>query len=453
MLLLRYRRASPTRRGAALLLALLVLIVIIMVTYQVSRTAGTDHIETNRSLVFTSMDYAIESAFLQVEEDLLADGDAGATGAGPGDGADPDVGGLGGGDVGGDPGAGEEGGGATDSQMDSWAIPASTTIGDRDLRILVVDEDRKFNVLGILDEDEEIAQQAFDIVVRILDNCREGTRVDIDGGEADRMARAMRDHFFQRDTDLLPEPELLSSLGEEGESSDRPVLPMSLRELVVLPEFEDYHFSDFIDEDDVRVHSIDAYLTMYTSPVIGNGTPDGGWAVNVNTAPLAVLSSLFDRSVVDSRIWDEVVLYRNEEEDQDPDEEAVEPALDEFGNEVIQKKIFDDLEELDEIPDFNRLGEEDKAEILERLKVDSTVFSVVITARQSTAKEGEEPEIRSRREREEFERNGTHLVRTVRRIYLRSSGDDSSSMIPLVYWDVLPYSPLEVVDFGSDDDF
>ena len=54
MLLLGSQRAHPSRRGAALLLAFLVLLVIIMVTYQISRTTGTDHIETNRNLVFTT---------------------------------------------------------------------------------------------------------------------------------------------------------------------------------------------------------------------------------------------------------------------------------------------------------------------------------------------------------------------------------------------------------------
>lgn len=438
--------ASLPQRGAALLLALMVLIVILMITYQITRTTGTDQIETNRTLVFSTMDYAIESAFQQVEEDLLADAEAGGAGAEGGD--DPGAGGGLGGE-GGDDAGGE--GGATDSQMDPWATPAATTIGERELRILIEDEDRKFNILGMLSDDEEIAQEAFDITVRILDACREGTRADIDGGDADAMARAIRDHLLQRDETLLPTPVLLSSGDPDSIDNDRPVLPMSLAEFAVLEPFEEFHFQDLFDEDGERVHSIGAFLTIYTSAVIGGGAPDEGWKVNVNTAPLAVLSSLFDSSVVNDRIWDAIVLYRNQEEEPDPEAEVTEPALDEFGNELFEKQIFDDLEELEEVYEFNSLNEDTKAEILERLKVSSQVFTATITARQTTATEDQVPDIRSRRDREEYERSGTFLVRTVRRVYLRSSGEDSSSMIPLVNWEVLSYAPMEILDFPEAD--
>lgn len=423
----------------------MVLLVILMITYQITRSTGTDQIETNRTLVFTTMDYAIESAFMQVEEDLLADADAG--GAGAGEGEDPGAA-LGGGDEG---AGGDEGGGATDSQMDTWASPAATTIGERELRIVIEDEDRKFNILGMLSEDEEIAQEAYDITVRILDACRDGTRADIDGGDADAMARAMRDHLLQRDETLLPVPLLLSSGDPDNLEPDRPVLPMSLGEFVVLEPFEEHHFQDLFDEDGARVHSIGAFLTMYTSAVIGEGTPDEGWKINVNTAPLAVMSSLFDSSVISDRVWDGIVTYRNEAEERDPDEEVTEPVLDEFGNELIEKKIFDDLEELEEVYEFNSLDADSKAEILERLKVTSQVFTATITARQTTASEEDVPDIRSRREREEYERSGTFLVRTVRRVYLRSSSEEGSSMIPLVNWEVLPYAPMEVLDFPDED--
>ncbi|MFT7679251.1 MAG: hypothetical protein ACI8QC_003252 [Planctomycetota bacterium] len=445
MLLLGYRRANPDRRGAALLLAFLVLMVILMITYQITRSTSTDQIETRRSLVFTGMDLAIESAFLQIAEDLAADGDAGGAAEDSEDGPPlPPLGGEGEGE-GGEPES-------TDSQMDEWATPSATTIGGLDLRILIEDENRKFNILGMLAEDEEEAQTAFDIVVRILDQAREGTLADIASGEAEVMARVMRDHMLSRDNTMLPSPLLLSAGPVEEQEAGAPVLPMSLREFLVLEPFEPHHFRDLFDENGDRVHSIGSFLTMYTSPTDGGGTPEGGWAVNVNTAPLAVLMSLFDTRVVDSRVWDEVLLYRNDEEELGPDDEEVEPTLDEFGNEVIVKRIFDDLEELDEVYDFEALEAEVKAEVLERLQVNSDVFSVTITSRMATSNQDQGSEgFNTRREREEYERDGTHLVRTVRRIYWRVSSEEESSMVILVNWEVLDYSPLEVLDFPDAD--
>lgn len=440
MLLLGHRQANPDRRGAALLLAFLVLMVILMITYQITRSTSTDQIETRRSLVFTGMDLAIESAFLQVAEDLVADGDAGgaeesgedlpAFPSGEGEGEE------------------DEAEGGTDSQMDEWATPSATTIGGLDLRILIEDENRKFNILGMLAEDEEEAQAAFDIVVRILDGAREGTLADIPGGEADSMARIMRDHMLTRENSILPAPILLSGGLLEEQEQGAPVMPMSFREFVVMEPFEPHHFRDFFDENGDRVHSLGAYLTMYTSPVAAEGAPEGGWAVNVNTAPMAVLSGLFDTRAVDGRVWDEVLLYRNDEEELGPDDEETEPMLDEFGNEVIQKRIFDDLEELDEVYDFEALEAEVKAEVLDRLQVNSDVFSVTITSRMATSQQDQgSAGFDTRREREEYERDGTHLVRTVRRIFWRVSSEEESSMIILVNWEVLDYSPLEVLDY------
>ena len=441
MLLLGHRSANSDRRGAALLLAFLVLMVILMITYQIARSTGTDQIETRRSLVFTGMDLAIESAFLQVAEDLVADGQA----TGPAEESESDEPALPSPE--GESAEGEPEGG-TDSQMDEWATPSATTIGGLDLRILIEDENRKFNILGMLAEDEEQAEAAFDIVVRILDKAREDTLADIAGGEADSMARVMRDHMLSRESSILPTPVLLSGGAMEEQEQGSAVIPMSLREFVVLEPFEVHHFRDFFDENGDRVHSLGAYLTMYTSPVIGDGAPEGGWGVNVNTAPRAVLAALFDTRVVDDRVWEEVLLYRNDEEELGPDDEDTEPMLDEFGNEIIQKRIFDGLEELDEVYEFEALDAEVKAEVLGRLQVNSDVFSVTITSRRSTSNQDQSAAgFDTRREREEYERDGTHLVRTVRRIYWRVTSEDDSSMIILVNWEVLDYSPLEVLDF------
>ena len=156
-----------SRRGAALMLSFLVLIVILMICYQIARTTGLDRNEAQRTRTLTAMDYAISSAFMQVEEDLLADvAESGEEEAAGGAAVDPSL--MGGGDEK-DPAEGG-GTGASDSQMDAWATPQVTEIGGADLRIFVVDEDRKFNLLNMLAEDEEEAEEALEIVTRILDN-------------------------------------------------------------------------------------------------------------------------------------------------------------------------------------------------------------------------------------------------------------------------------------------
>ncbi|MCA9001409.1 MAG: hypothetical protein KDB61_05770, partial [Planctomycetes bacterium] len=181
---------SGKERGAALLITFLVMIVVLMIVYQVNRITATEQIDADRTLTLTRMNLAIQSAQQQVEQDLLTDAQADAeedTGAGAGDGE----GGLPMGDPEGEAG-GDESSAPVDSFNDDWATIQATVIGEQNLSVYVVDEDRKFNILGMLSEDEEEALEAEAIVTRILDRCREGTRVDIPSGLASDMARAMK---------------------------------------------------------------------------------------------------------------------------------------------------------------------------------------------------------------------------------------------------------------------
>jgi hypothetical protein len=451
----RVRQAHPDRRGAALMLSFLVLIVILMICYQIARTTGLDRNEAQRTRTLTAMDYAISSAFMQVEEDLLADvAESGEEEAAGGAAVDPSL--MGGGDEK-DPAEGG-GTGASDSQMDAWATPQVTQIGGEDLRIFVVDEDRKFNLLNMLAEDEEEAEEALEIVTRILDNCREGTLADLDRSEASEMARAMRDHMTRRNDSVLPRPQQLSSGDGDEESQreadpDAPAMPLTMREFVVLEPFQEQHFRDFFDQDGERVHSIDQFLTIYTSPATYS-SPDAesGYEVNLNTAPLAVLNGLFDSREVDTRLWDEVLAYRNEAEEVDEDEEDYQPTYDEFGNEVPPRKFFDDLDELAELRSWDNIEAEEQAPILERLVTTSNVFSIYVVARKPLANEENQIlQFQSLREREEYERTGLHLVRVVRRVvWRRGGGDGGSSMTPLVPWEVLDHAPLQVLDYPED---
>ncbi|MFT5080505.1 MAG: hypothetical protein ACI84E_001162, partial [Planctomycetota bacterium] len=392
---------ADSRRGAALMLAILVLFALIMIVFQIAMNAGTDRRVARNDRQITKFDLAIESVLLQVFEDLTEDAaasqsaDAGdAAGGFPAPGADP-------GGEGGDAGAS----GPTDSRKDEWARPQRTEINGVSLRILIQDEDSKLNVLTMLTEDRDEADKAFDRVVRVLDLCRESTTEDIDGGEARSMAEGMREFLQSRDSTVLPVPSLLTDEDSESDIG----MPLTLREFIVLDSFEGKHFRDYRDSDGAVVHSIASFLTISTSlstyqefrddiqeasqqtganvgvadtggidagnegeagsdepgsdgndptgngDVAGNaglnsaGGGNAGYGVNVNTAPNAVLHALMDRNEISWTFLDDLIAYRNEEEETEPGLEETDPVYDEYGQEVLERKIFDSLDELEEV--------------------------------------------------------------------------------------------------------
>ena len=445
-----YTRQSTRRSGAALLLSLLVLLVIVAVVFQINISTNTDAQVTRNDLTMTGMDLAIESAFLQSKQTLRDDSDAGAAGGDSGSPEDLP------GDVPNDMGdaPGEGGGAATDSFMDEWGKPQSTTINDIELRILIQDEDSKYNVLNMFQEDEDEAEKAYERVARILDACREGTEEDIGKGTADEMARVMRDHWTERSDSYLARTILLS----DDEENENLGMPLSLRELVVLEPFEERHFRDYFDVDNERVHSIESFLTIWTAPYTTSAEDEdaeptvGGFGVNLNRAPMAVLASLMDDRDLNARIWDGVLEYRNLEEEDEDQEEDADPILDEFGNETFPTRVFEDLGELTEVWGWDALEPDVRTEAEALLMTESAVFSIYVTARHSTAQEGGRMgAFENRADKEEYERQGTDIVRTVRMVVWRDSSGEETVIIPLLRWEVLGYSPLEVLDYPDED--
>jgi type II secretory pathway component PulK len=517
--------ASPARRrGAALLLSLLVLFVIVAIVFQINVTTGTDARVARNDVGLTAMDLAIESALLQVDQQLEEDAQAEAAAGGGEAGADAAAAAAAAGGEG--EGAGAEAGGSepSDSREDAWARPQQTTFGELEvrLRILVQDEDAKYNVLALLSEDEELAEQALGRLTRILDLCREDTDYDIGTTDAERMARGVRDYLVRRGEARLERPEQLSY------DDTRPdvAAPLTLSELRLLESFEPHHFRDFRDGSGRIVHSLGSYLTLWTSlstygearggssgaggaeagAPAGQGAPEGrsadagdesdtataaapdgepaaggggqdeglvaggdadgtdlsagtggpsggppGWAVNVNTAPAAVLKGLFEPRDLDPRFWDEVIRYRNEEEEEESEDEEADPVYDEFGNEVVERKIFDTPGELGEIPDWIELPAEVREELDQLVTTKSQVFSIFVTAIQKTGVDDgwlQEPED----SRDEFEKSlGNQLVRTVRSVVWRRVEGGEVTLVPIVRWEVLDYVPFEVQDFPEED--
>jgi hypothetical protein len=544
------RTAHAERSGSALMLALLVLLVLIAITAQLNFGVNNEERVTKNDVTLTAMDLAIESAMLEVVDQLKTDGEAAAAGAGAPAG--------GGGDTpapqsptgAGAPGGGAAGGQqaeAVDSHEDSWAKPQRTQINDIELRILVQDEDSKINPLGMLTANEDEAEKVFRRVVTVLDYCREGTSEDIDAADARLMAEAMREHLKKRDASVSPKPKLLSDDEEKPEQG----LPLSLAEFGALEPFTPSMFRDYRDENGKVVHSIGSFLTVWTALKTGtsglanapgatgaggansptgsgtNGTGSGnntnnntnnqsktggsgssstdgdadsggstqggstptgggsqggtnqggaqpgangagtgqpgtsgsgdkfGIAVNVNTAPPAVLKSLMDDREIPPRWWDEVIEYRNLEEEKDPastSEEKPDPVYDEYGREVIQRRVFDSLEELNEVNGTDRLDPLKRSELLRLLTTQSHVFSVYITARKITARGGGfNSASRQPEPGEQEDLAGTGLLRTVHAVFWRTQSGDETVLVPIVRWEVLDYSPFEVLDYPGED--
>ncbi len=454
-------------------MAFLMIILLYAIVFQLSYGTKADLRVAENDVTTTQMDMAIESALQEVYDMLKQDaapaegeGEA-AAGAGPPAGAGaPAVG-----------GAGQEEQ-PSDSRMDSWGRPQRSTIGDIELRILVQDEDGKMNVLQLLFEDEDESEKALERLARLIDYFRDGSTVDVDRSEALRIAQVMREHLRNRLNSVLPRAKQMSDIEDNRERA----LPMTLKEFEVLERLNPSLFRDFRDERGDIVHALGSYLTVWTSVQQGsskedasgeqgNGSsgeqdvnaaasaqgndPNWGVCVNLNTAPVAVLKSLLDDRTVAPGFWDSVVEYRNlekqEEEGEEGETDDSEPQLDEYGEEIVEREIFDTLEEVEDVDGWERLDDGAKGDVRSLLCVRSHVFSIYITARRKTGSNddfGGTLGVPKPGERED--ERGKGLVRTVRSVVWRKTDGAEAQLVPLVRWEVLDYTPFEVIDFPVD---
>ena len=173
--------------------------------------------------------------------------------------------------------------------------------------------------------------------------------------------------------------------------------------------------------------------------------------ININRAPVAVLKALMDDRDVDSRFWDAMIEYRNEEDEEATEDSDEESPVDEFGNEIIVRKIFNSVNDVAQLDGWDNLEPIVQAELRALLDVKSDVFSVYITARRSTADSGDTNFYVDEQSVEEDEQLGLDLLRTVRCIVWRRTEGDEAEIIPLVRWEVLDYVPFEVLDYPGED--
>jgi hypothetical protein len=175
-------------------------------------------------------------------------------------------------------------------------------------------------------------------------------------------------------------------------------------------------------------------------------------AVNLNTAPGAVLKSLFDDREVPTKFWDEVIEYRNEEVEPEPGLEQEEPPVDEFGEEIIERQIFTNIDQLLELDGWYQLTPEAQADVARMVGVTSDVYTIYVTARRATGR-GTEMQFGSltREDQEKFEESGLNQTRTVRCTIWRRSGEEGVQIVPIERWELVDYRPYEILDFPDDE--
>ncbi len=499
------RSSVSSRRGAALLMSMLVLLVLAALVFQIAISTQTDARVARNDVTLTQMDLVCESALLEISDKLKTDAESGGGDAGAGAAADPSAAAK-------DPSkaaapAATTGGApaqeqqAVDSRRDEWAMPQRTEINEIKLRIFIQDEDSKYNVLNMVNPDEREAEAAFGRVVRILDGCRDGTLADISSSRAEEMARAMRDHMTKRRLSPFPRPKLLTDVERDEDNA----IPTSLREFVAISPFEESDFRDFRDEDGKVVHSIETFLTVWSSLQSsaelqnGKAAPAGqqaqgsnsqksqtpansktpaanapaanpnagasiksdtnGYGVNINTAPAAVLKALFDDRELHPAFWDHVIEYRNLEEEKEEgqssaDEEEQDPddaPLDEYGEPILKRRIFEQVSELQKVDGWDRLVPAIQDKVTQLCTTQSHVFSIYIVARKATSVEGDLSDVpRSSEEKRAEEERGDSLMRVVRSVVWRAKKGDELVVMPIVRWEVLDYYPHEVLDYPDE---
>ncbi len=481
------------------MMSMLVLLVLILIVWQIGIGSRTTYQVARNDVSLTTMDLAIESALLEVFEQLKADAEADAQ-SGQGGAAAGPLAGV-------DPGATEEDAAPqappADSRRDEWARPQRTEINEIPMRILIQDEHSKINVYGMLTENDDEAEKAFARVARVIDLFREGTTEDIEDYDAEAMAEIIRDWLYRREEVDGPRPRLSTDRDDEPDQS----MFIDLRELVAIEPFNERHFRDYRDEEGNIVHSLTSYLTCLSSlqsfseyqdsleeegvetegtntdQVAGAEAQGAGGAsfnsveggnaqadpanqvgvadsansgaqvdgyINLNTAPPVVLKSLFDNADVDPRFWDDVIEYRNEEDEEAEDPDA-EPLLDEFGEEIVLRRYFSEVEQLTELDSWADLEPTFQADVARHVGTTSDVFTIYVTARRSTSNRGEQNVALSREEQEELEELGSQLTRTVACTVWRRSSEDGTELVPVRRWEVLDYWPYEILDFPGEE--
>lgn len=381
----------------------------------------------------------------------------------------PDEGEAGGGGIMGGAGDEEEEVPPSDSSNDSWFKPIAYADGDLTTYVWIEDENRKFNILSLASPDREFADEARDQLIRLITSMRERTLFEVSNSDASTITNSIIEWLEGngRQDQNLPKPELKSS-----EETDDKIIPLHLDELLLLRGVtEDLYYDLILEGPPPQVlPGLQSVLTIYTSYRTDPGDPEKnqrlgremtqdeeagalgdigqgagsvegiGIRINVNTASRAVLRGLMPEAQISNSVLDALLHYRNEEAEVEEDEE-VDEIMDSYSGDVEEgleppKQFFESLADLDEVPEFANLADEEaKQRFLDLLTTESDVFTIHLTC---VFKRNEERKV---------------FVMTQRRsVVVRLPGDEGSRLYPIVRLERCRGRRVMAVDFPEEEE-
>lgn len=475
------RRRAPPRgqrreSGIILVLAMFVIVLLLVIVPQFCFSAHVERELALNEVAELQMEALARAAILRAQAGLLVDleddknseqGDDALGGAGGGGGAAGGTGGTGG--AGGAGGAGDQGGAGNhvDSLDEPWASAGfDFALGEEAqlrTRIDVSDEDAKLNLLLLAAEDPDYRKEWRARFERCLDLMRDGQQDDLSISDAtellDRMERWMRG---ERGNDQLATPALQTGDWKSG-TGQSTYAPFSLAEFSLAGGMPTRLLTGFEvgdDPDDRKwVPGLGQGLTVWSNlewkdleaeeekgPAdVSNqqqarpeaqGVNNG--RININTAPIWVLKSLFPDSEIPYSAWDEYETFRrealeeikqkrdearngegrDEDDPPDPDDKSAKYPL----------KTIDDLRKIDGFTtDSSSLTPARWDKLAMLLTVESNVFTITVSI--ATL----EPPVRY------------YVARAV--VWRRSQGGGDPRCLPIVPFERVGLSAVDLREF------
>jgi len=444
-------RKARGERGVILILVMLVTLVLACVMVQLFFTTSVNKEITHHKIKQQPMRMAAMGAFLQAKAVLLQDMENQSSGDDEMGGDDPGAGegeGMGQGGEEGDPeegDGGEEGtGDATansDSLVDEWARPGAITVmtsNDLDVMVLVRDEDSKFNLLSVIAQDEEMAEESRIRLARLIDTFRESTKGDVSRAQSERIVDDLVEWLEgKRDRERFPTPTVKTGADdlEPDRLDDEPIhYPLTVEELQMCESLTKEILFGYKDGPD-RIPGLIEFITCYSNLIFDSvpedeeeaeddsfgeepppeeENPPGGEGeegddeddeveaepvetnsgrVNINTAPYPVLRGLMEDSDIPNSVLEKIIEFREKaievyEDLQDRDGEfgsiLEEDEEDEDFIFTTPTEVFERVEEY-----FNttfNLDDDVEETFTNLLATTSNVFTVYISVRTSEGK-------------------------------------------------------------------
>jgi len=450
----RAKRSARGRgeRGVILILVMLVVLVLACVMVQLFFTTSVNKQIADHQKIKYPMKMAAKGAFLQAKAVLLQDmenqsaGDDEMDGDAPGAGAGEEDG-MGQGGEEGDPegdGTGEDEGTGdatanADSLVDEWARPGAITVmtsNDLDVMVLVRDEDSKFNLLSVVDKDEEKAEESQIRLARLIDTFRESTKGDVSRAASERIVDDIVEWLEgKRDRERFPVPLIKTGADDEDPDllEDEPIhYPLTVEELQMCESLTKEILFGYKDGTD-RIPGLVEYITCYSNLIFDKVPEDEEEAeddsfgeepppeeedppgseddeseeeeaeaepvetnngrVNINTAPYPVLRGLMEEADIPNSVLEKILEFREKaieiyEDLQDREGEfgslLEEDEEDEDFIFTTPTEVFERVEEY-----FNttfNLDDDAEETFTSLLATTSNVFTVYISVRTSGGK-------------------------------------------------------------------